>query len=110
MLAFGPTTCKEALQMESFFSCNATRGIAMSSKYHFKVLYEEQHDGSYHAWVPMLPACQASGSSLTQAQTRIEQAIECYCLNMVEHGASIPQNQPGRSTYVDEVQVCLSFA
>ena len=82
----------------------------MNHKYHFKVLYERLHDGSYQAWVPTLPACQASGSSMTQTQDRIEEAIRCYCLNMLENGATIPQTLPGLPAVVHEVQINLSTA
>ena len=47
----------------------------MNQQYHFKVMYEKLHDGSFRAWVPSLPACQASGSTLIQAQARIQEAI-----------------------------------
>lgn len=82
----------------------------MSKPYHFKVMYEELKDGSYQAWVPMLPACQAQGASVEQARDRIADAIHCYCLNMMEHGAPIPQGKPGLPAFVDEVQVCVRTA
>jgi predicted RNase H-like HicB family nuclease len=82
----------------------------MNESYHFKVLYEKLHDGSFQAWVPVLPACRASGTSISQAQARIEEAIHCYCLNMLEHGATIPQNPAGLPAMVSEIQVSLSAA
>jgi len=81
-----------------------------NDQYHFKVLYEKLRDGSYRAWVPALPACQASGSSMPQAQARIEEAIRCYCVNMLENGATVPQNAPGLPAVVHEVQVSLGTA
>jgi len=80
----------------------------MDQQVQFKVLYEKLGDGSYQAWVPALPACQASGSSLAQAQARVEEAIRCYCLTMIEHGAAIPQTSPGLPAVVHEVQVSLA--
>ena len=82
----------------------------MNQQYHFKVLYEKLHDGSYQAWVPALPACQASGSSMAQTQAHIQEAIRCYCLNMLENGAAVPQTALGLPTVVHEVQVNLSTA
>lgn len=80
----------------------------MNRQYSFKVLYEKLHDGSYRAWVPALPACQASGRSMPQTRTRIEEAIRCYCLNMLENGASIPQTPPGLPAIVDELRISLA--
>jgi predicted RNase H-like HicB family nuclease len=82
----------------------------VNDQYHFKVLYERLHDGSYQAWVPALPACQASGSSIGQARSRVEEAIRCYCLNMLEHGAAVPASPPGQPAVVDEIQVNLGIA
>jgi predicted RNase H-like HicB family nuclease len=79
-------------------------------QYHFKVFYEKLRDGSYRAWVPTLPACQASGSSMPQAQARIEEAIRCYCVNMLENGATVPQTAAGLPAVVHEIQVSLDTA
>lgn len=80
----------------------------MNQPYHFKVLYEKSHDGSYRAWAPALPACQARGDSMPQARSRIQEAIRCYCLNMLENGAAIPQASPGQPAIVDEMQIHLN--
>lgn len=80
---------------------------AMDQPYRFKVLYEKCHDGSYRAWVPALPACQASGSSMAQTRSRITEAVRCYCLNMLENGATIPRTPPGQPAVVDEIQINL---
>jgi predicted RNase H-like HicB family nuclease len=80
----------------------------MNQSYYFKVLYEKSRNGGYRAWVPALPACQASGASMTQTRSRIAEAIRCYCLNMLENGAAIPQTLPGQPTIVDEIQISLS--
>ena len=82
----------------------------MNRKAYFKVLFEQDHDGSFNAWAPALPACQASGASMPQARERIAEAIRCYCLNMLENGAAIPETTPGRPTVVDEVQISLGAA
>ena len=82
----------------------------MNEMYSFKVLFEQCHDGSYRAWAPDLPACKASGGSMPQTRDRIQEAIRCYCLNMMENGASIPQSQPGLPSIVDEIQVHVSAA
>lgn len=79
----------------------------MNQPYHFKVLYEKGRDGGYRAWVPALPACQAKGSSMAQTRARITEAIRCYCLTMLENGATVPQTPPGLPAIVDEVQVSL---
>jgi predicted RNase H-like HicB family nuclease len=97
--------------MESLFCCREKKreGI-MSHQYHFKVLYEKLHDGSYRAWAPALPSCQAKGDSMAQTRARIEEAIRCYCLNMLENGAAIPQIPPGLPAVVDEIQINVSIA
>lgn len=82
----------------------------MKQQYQFKVLYEKLHEGNYQAWVPVLPACRASGTSMTQAQARIEEAVRCYCLNMLENGAAIPQTLPGLPAVVHEIQINLGTA
>lgn len=79
----------------------------MKEPVHFKVVYEQHTDGSYQAWVPALPACQAQGASMSQVKERIEEAVYCYCLNMQEHGAPIPHTKPGASVIVDEIQLHL---
>ena len=82
----------------------------MNQTYQFKVLFEQCKDGSYRAWAPDLPACRASGGTMPQARARIQEAIKCYCLNMMESGASIPQSQPGLPSIVDEIQVQVNAA
>jgi predicted RNase H-like HicB family nuclease len=82
----------------------------MQEQFRFKVLYQELHDGSYQAWVPALPACQATGTSLAQAQDRIQEAARCYCLTMLQHGAAVPQDSPCLPAMVDELQVSLGTA
>ena len=82
----------------------------MDETYHFKVLFEQCKDGSYRAWAPDLPACKASGGSMPQARHRIQEAIRCYCLNMLENGAMIPQGPQGLPSIVDEIQVQVSPA
>ena len=79
----------------------------MNQQYNFKVLFEQSHDGSFQAWAPALPACRASGSSMVQTRDRIQEAIRCYCLNMLENGAPIPQHSPGLPVVVDEVQISV---
>jgi predicted RNase H-like HicB family nuclease len=82
----------------------------MNNQYHFKVLFEQCQDGTFRAWAPSLPACQASGTSMAQARAHIQEAIRCYCLNMLENGAYIPQNPPGLPSVVDEIQIQVSPA
>jgi hypothetical protein len=47
---------------------------------------------------------------MAQAQAHIQEAIRCYCLNMLENGATIPQNPPGLPAVVHEVQISLNTA
>jgi len=82
----------------------------MKETYHFKVLFEQCPDGSFKAWAPDLPACKASGGSISQTRDHIQEAIRCYCLTMLENGAAIPQGPPGLPAIVDEVQVSVSAA
>lgn len=80
----------------------------MESQYRFKVLFEQCQDGSFQAWAPALPACRAKGASMPQVRHRIAEAIRCYCLNMMENGAAVPQNPPGQAVVVDEIQVSVT--
>jgi predicted RNase H-like HicB family nuclease len=79
----------------------------MQKQYHFKVLYQKLHDGNYQAWVPALPACQATGTTLAQVQDRIQEAARCYCLTMLQHGAAVPQAASYLPAAVDELHVSL---
>ena len=80
----------------------------MKQEYSFKVLFEQKADGSYKAWAPALPACQASGASMREVRSHIEEAIRCYCLNMTENGARIPQQEKGLPAIVDEMKVSIT--
>jgi predicted RNase H-like HicB family nuclease len=80
----------------------------MTQDYSFKVLFEQRADGSYKAWAPALPACQASGASMQEVRSRIEEAIRCYCLNMTENGARIPQQEQGLPAIVNEIKVSVT--
>ena len=82
----------------------------MIHDYSFKVMFEQKQDGSYKAWVPVLPACQASGQSMPETRSHIQEAIRCYCLNMLENGASIPQQKKGLPAIVDEIQISINAA
>jgi len=79
----------------------------MSQSYNFKVVYEKSHDGKYRAWVPALPACQAKGDTMPITESLIEEAIHCYCQNMLENGAAIPQTPPGLPSIVNEIEISL---
>jgi predicted RNase H-like HicB family nuclease len=93
-----------------FFIFARAKEEIVSQTYHFKVLYEKGLDGNYRAWVPALPACRASGHSMAEAKARVQEAIHCYCLNMLESGADIPQTPPGLPTVVDELQIHFTTA
>lgn len=51
----------------------------------------EQRGTRFRAYVPDLPGCTASGSSLEEAETAIRLAIQYHILELKGDGAKIPQ-------------------
>lgn len=60
----------------------------------------EQAENNYSAYVPDLPGCVATGSSIAETEQAIREAIEFHIEGLREDGASIPQ-PTSRVDYVE---------
>ena len=61
----------------------------------------EKADGNYSAYVPDLPGCVATGTTLAETETAIREAIEFHLDGLRQDGSPIP---PASST-VEYVEV-----
>ena len=61
----------------------------------------EKAEGNYSAYVPDLPGCVASGSSLPETERSIREAIEFHLAGLQEDGVPIPEP----SSQVEYVEV-----
>ena len=50
----------------------------------------EKAEGNYSSYVPDLPGCVATGSSIEEVEAQIREAIEFHLDGLREDGASIP--------------------
>jgi predicted RNase H-like HicB family nuclease len=60
----------------------------------------EQAANNYSAYVPDLPGCVATGSSIAEAEQAIREAIEFHIDGLREDGAAVPQ-PTSRVDYVE---------
>ena len=60
----------------------------------------EQAENNFSAYVPDLPGCVATGSSIAETEQAIREAIEFHIEGLREDGASIPQ-PTSRVDYVE---------
>ena len=60
----------------------------------------EQAESNYSAYVPDLPGCVATGSSIAETEQAIREAIEFHIEGLREDGASIPE-PTSRVDYVE---------
>lgn len=60
----------------------------------------EKAEGNYSAYVPDLPGCIATGTTVEEAESRIREAIEFHIEGMREDGIAIP-TPVSRVEYVD---------
>jgi predicted RNase H-like HicB family nuclease len=60
----------------------------------------EQAENNYSAYVPDLPGCVATGSSIAETEQAIREAIEFHIEGLREDGASIPE-PTSRVDYVE---------
>ena len=51
----------------------------------------EKAEGNYSAYVPDLPDCVTTGSSVSEVEEQIREAIEFHLDGLREDGATIPQ-------------------
>lgn len=68
----------------------------------YRVLIEQDEDGTFVAQVPTLPGCVSQGSSRDQALANIREAIEGYLESLRDHDEPIP---PAISEEIIEVAV-----
>jgi predicted RNase H-like HicB family nuclease len=61
----------------------------------------EKADGNFSAYVPDLPGCVATGSTVEEAEAAIREAIEFHLEGLRADGAPIPE----ASSRVDYVEV-----
>ena len=50
----------------------------------------EQADGNYSAYVPDLPGCVVTGSTIEEVETEMREAIEFHLEGLREDGLTIP--------------------
>jgi predicted RNase H-like HicB family nuclease len=60
----------------------------------------EKADGNYSSYVPDPPGCVATGSSITEVEREIREAIQFHLDGMREDGIEIPQPS-GHVEYVE---------
>jgi predicted RNase H-like HicB family nuclease len=60
----------------------------------------EKAEGNYSSYVPDLPGCVATGSSVEEVEAQIREAIEFHLEGLREDGAPIP-NPSSRVEYID---------
>lgn len=51
----------------------------------------EQAEGNYSAYVPDLPGCIATGTSVDQAEAEIREAIAFHIAGLHEDGVPVPE-------------------
>ncbi len=61
-------------------------------KLKFRVCFEPEEDGGFHAFVPALPGCHTYGATLEEAEEQIKEAIALYIEGLIEHGLPIPKS------------------
>lgn len=66
----------------------------------YRVYLEQDEDGVFVAACPSLPGCISQGSTRSEAQANIREAIELYLKSLQKHGEPVP---PGIEEEVIEV-------
>lgn len=61
----------------------------------------EKAEGNYSAYVPDLPGCVATGTTVEETEAQIREAIEFHVAGLREDGLSVPQP----SSQVEYVEV-----
>ena len=56
----------------------------------FRVLIEQDEDGSFVATCPTLPGCLSEGKTRKEAKENITEAIQGYLESLKKHGEPIP--------------------
>jgi predicted RNase H-like HicB family nuclease len=52
--------------------------------YNYTVLLENESDGGYHAFCPLLKGCHSQGDTVEEAIQNITEAIELYIESLLE--------------------------
>lgn len=60
----------------------------------------EKSEGNYSAYVPDLPGCVATGTTIEEAESQIREAIEFHLDGLREDGIAIPP-PTSRVDYID---------
>lgn len=50
----------------------------------YTVVFEEEKEGGYSAWVPTLPGCASQGETFEEALENIKEAIDLYLEDSVK--------------------------
>lgn len=68
----------------------------------YRVVFEQDEDGVFVATCPALPGCISQGTTRSEAQANIREAIAGYLKSLKKHGEPIP---PGIEEEVVEIAV-----
>lgn len=79
----------------------------MSRTYQFDVMIKQLEDDQFLAAIPVLPGCFSTGATAEEARHKVVAAARCYCWNMIENGAPVPQTVSGMPVVVKEISVRL---
>jgi predicted RNase H-like HicB family nuclease len=60
----------------------------------YRVIFEPEKEGGYHAYCPALRGCHSYGDTLDEAKENITEAIEAYLESLAKHGEEIPIEEP----------------
>lgn len=52
----------------------------------YTVVFQEEKEGGYSAWVPTLPGCASQGETFEEALNNIKEAIELYLEDCPQKG------------------------
>ena len=59
--------------------------------YSYTIILENEIDGGYHAFCPMLKGCHSQGDNFEEAIENITEAIELYLESLIADNQPIPQ-------------------
>jgi predicted RNase H-like HicB family nuclease len=57
----------------------------------FSVVYEEDPDGGYVAYIPSLPGCHTQGETLEEAERNLKEAAALYLEDVLAEGGALPR-------------------
>jgi len=60
--------------------------------YNYRVIFEPEEKGGYHAWCPTLRA-HSFGDTLDDAKINIQEAVECAIESLLSHNEYVPQDR-----------------